>query len=152
MSLAAQPLYGTDLLSRTTLQLDGDMSAPSIARVTRALQRVPGVLLAEINSASSRATVAHDSAVTLASLLAAAAGAGAFAQLVAPPAIAVEGALPLDGKRTRRLLSVAMAVAAGFALVDLLFRSTAGQHWLPAALFSLVWILTLAGASAARRP
>jgi hypothetical protein len=60
---------GPDGLTRTTLQIDGTMSPPSVAQVLEALQRVPGVLLAEVNPQNARAVVAHDAAVPAASPL-----------------------------------------------------------------------------------
>jgi hypothetical protein len=68
--LAAPGAGDADILTRTTLQMDEGLSMASIAQLIKALQRVPGVLLAEIAAGSARAIVAHDAAVPGASLLA----------------------------------------------------------------------------------
>ncbi len=104
---------GVDDLTRTTLQIDGGTSAPSVESIVRALQRVPGVLLAEMNAASARAVVAHDAAVAPASLLAAVAEAGNHAEIVADtrPVAPVR-----DG---RKLMLVRIAGVATVAFVAL---------------------------------
>jgi hypothetical protein len=81
-------LGSSDILTRTTLQIDGSPSSASVAKVVAALQRVPGVLLAEANAVTARATVAHDSGVSAASLIAAAFRAGVRVDIVAPRIVA----------------------------------------------------------------
>jgi hypothetical protein len=93
MTSGAPRPSGVGLLTRTILQIEGGLSVASSSQVTRALQRVLGVLLAEVKSGSARATVAHDDAVTTASLLAAAGGAGVRAKIVPDRAAAA----PCDG-------------------------------------------------------
>ena len=63
------PDPGVDLLTRTTIQVNGSMTAQTTIQVVQALKRVPGVLLAEVDAAGTRAIVAHDPAVPTASLL-----------------------------------------------------------------------------------
>jgi copper chaperone CopZ len=126
------PGAGTaDLLTRTTLQLDANMSIPSMAGVTRALQRVPGVLLAEVNAASSRAFVAHDSGVRLEALLEAAARAGVQARIEAPRVAisAPRPAVPLQSVRFAQLSALAMVPLVLFAAGSLLFHNGALTHW-----------------------
>ncbi len=72
-----------DLLTTTTLQVEVGVSVVSVDRLVHMLRRVPGVLLADMDAASGRATVAHDSAVSMSSLIAAAALAGVRATIVA---------------------------------------------------------------------
>jgi copper chaperone CopZ len=120
-----------DLLTRTTLQLDANLPIPSIAGVTRALQRVPGVLLAEVNAASSRAFVAHDSGVRLDALLEAAAGAGVRAR-VETPRVALSAERPvlkIQTVRFAQLSALAMVPLVLFAAGSLFFRNGAITHW-----------------------
>jgi hypothetical protein len=88
-----------DLLTRTTLRMDSIPSADAIRQMIAALQRVPGVLLAEIAPGADRAVVAHDAAVPNAALLAAAARTGIRLTLVrdarAPEAKSVRSPFPL---------------------------------------------------------
>jgi hypothetical protein len=74
-----------DLLTRTTLRLEGALSAVSLADLIRSLQRVPGVLVAEANALGDRALLAHDGAVPLSALLAAAATLGVRATVEGSP-------------------------------------------------------------------
>jgi Cu+-exporting ATPase len=73
--------YGT-VSETTTLSIVGMTCASCVARVEKALQTVPGVLRADVNLATERATVEHLPAVTRAALAAAVKGAGYEA---APP-------------------------------------------------------------------
>jgi hypothetical protein len=105
-----QRVSGPDILTRTTLQFDTAISAPGALEIKRALQRVPGVLLAEIDGASDRATVAHDCAVPIASLLAAVAANGARAAVVVDPrarGVSAGVAQPLGAIPAQRLFFVA---------------------------------------------
>ncbi len=132
---------GTDLLTRTILQIDAVTSVSSDAQLTHELRRVPGVLLAEVNSASGRATVAHDDAVSTASLLAAAARAGVHAEIIAkaPAATSNGGAGSLPRLVWNRYLPIAAtAVFATLAVANMLFPNVSEEHWLlPAAMSSL---------------
>ncbi len=106
---------GTSDLTRTTLQIDGATSAPSVESIVRALQRVPGVLLAEMNAASARAVVAHDGAVAPASLLAAVAAAGNRAQIIAD----TRPVVPVGDGRTLMLVRVAGVATVAFVALTL---------------------------------
>jgi hypothetical protein len=150
----AQQGGSADILTRTTLQMDGSLSPPSIANVVHALQRVPGVLLAEINAAGARAVVAHDSAVSTASLLAAAAGAGERATIVAD-----RGALPISAGTgppfasipIRRLLLLVAALALLQAFIGALSPSLAKNHVLLPILLAFLWAFVLFSVSFNRR-
>jgi len=143
MSSTAPGAGTSDLLTRTTLQLEANVSLPSIARVTRALQRVPGVLLAEVNATGSRAIVAHDSAVNLESLLEATARAGVRARIEAPRAAAgMRPVLQLQNTRFLQLSAIAMIPLVLFAAGSLLFQNGAVAHW--PILFCCVMIAMLA--------
>jgi Cu+-exporting ATPase len=155
MSFGAPPRpSGVGLLTRTILQIEGVLSVASIAQVTRALQRVPGVLLAEVNSGSARATVAHDDAVTAASLLAAAGGAGVRAKIVPDPATAAPGggaASPQRPAWSEWLPIVVTALFAALALSAILFPDVAFKHWLVPAMMASLGLALLAR-SIVRRP
>ncbi len=143
MSLTSPGAGGSDLLTRTTLQLEANVSLPSIVRVTSALQRVPGVLLAEVNAAGSYAIVAHDSAVNLESLLDAAARAGVRARIEAPLAVAaMRPGLQMQNTRFLQLSAIAMIPLVLFAAGSLLFQNGAVAHW--PILFCCVTIAMLA--------
>jgi copper chaperone CopZ len=130
VSPSAPGAGAADLLTRTTLQLEANVSLPSLARVTHALQRVPGVLLAEVNAAGSRATVAHDSGVNLDSLLEATARAGVRARIEAPRAVAgIVPVLQIQNTRYLQLSALAMIPLVLFAAGSLVFQNGAVAHW-----------------------
>jgi len=110
MSVTATPARRTDLLTRTTLQIDGGGSAPSLTLVIQALHRVPGVLMAEMHAASARAVVAHDSAVPAGALLAAASGAGAHARIVTTTLRKPDDTWELALRPLRHLVALATVV------------------------------------------
>jgi hypothetical protein len=115
----------TALLTRTTLQTFGDASAASLAALVRALQHVPGVLIAELQAAGARVIVMHDSGVPIASFVTAAATAGVRAAIVAParPVPASPGAAaaaPLQAIGAKHVAAVAVAVIVTMALLEML--------------------------------
>jgi hypothetical protein len=141
----ARRVSSPDLLTRTTLQIDTPIAALRFLEIKRALQRVPGVLLAEIDGANGRAMVAHDSAVPMAPLLAAVAANGAHAAVVAEPrTAAVNGgvALPLVTVPIQRLLFVA-AVVLLLPLIGTLSPSIAKNHLLIPIVLAFVWAVVL---------
>jgi hypothetical protein len=145
---------GPDGLTRTTLQIDGTMSPPSVAQVLEALQRVPGVLLAEVNPQNARAVVAHDAAVPAASLLAAATRAGVHAAIVAgvrAPADSVGTALQVQHARLRRFATVALAVFVTLVL-DATVPNIAARQWIVPIVVLLLWILFAVDAVIDRLP
>jgi hypothetical protein len=89
-------------LTRTTIAVASDLSPPLIAQLVAALQRVPGVLLADWVAASAHAVVAHDAAVPVAALEAAA----------APPMLPARTAVitTAPAMTALRLFTVAVAV------------------------------------------
>lgn len=124
MSDAAPGDRAAALLTRTTLQTFGDASAASLAVLVRALQRVPGVLIAELQAAGARVIVMHDSAVPVASFVTAAATAGIRATIVAlplPAAVAgAAAAAPLQAIHVRHVAAVAVAIVVTMALLEML--------------------------------
>jgi hypothetical protein len=135
---------GVDLLTRTTLQLSEGLSIPSIAHLIKALQRVPGVLLAEIAAGSSCAIVAHDAAVPGAALLAAAERAGVHASITAKTPLPSVAASSLRGAPSRRVLTVAGVLLFLLALGETVFPRLAGNHFLLPILLSSVWAFVIA--------
>jgi copper chaperone CopZ len=143
-----------DLLTRTTLQVDGSTAGGSIAQMIRALQRVPGVLLAEVNAANARAVVAHDAAVPATSLIAAAQSAGVQVRIVGDtraPKFANDPAAPLRSLGSRQLLIVAAAAFIVLTVVDLLVRNAAQRHEILIGVTVALWAVFLAKSFMVRR-
>jgi hypothetical protein len=133
----------SDLLTRTTLQFDGTIADATLAPMIRALQRVPGVLLAEVNPATARALVAHDAAVPATSLIAAAQNVGVRVRIVggATPAAAAGHALSRRSVLGNRRLLVAASLAfLALAIVDALVPNTPPKHWILIVLTAAVWV------------
>jgi hypothetical protein len=124
VSAGAPGERATALLTRTTLQTFGDASAPSLAAFVRALQRVPGVLLAELQAAGARVIVMHDAGVPSAAFATAAATAGIRAAIVAPQAPVAaagrEAAAPLQAIGAKHVAAVAVALVVTMALLEML--------------------------------
>jgi hypothetical protein len=132
MSFSAS-VGGMDLLTRTTLQIDGSMSTTSIAHMIQALQRVPGVLLAEVDAVGNRATVAHDAAVPTAALLAAATGVGMHAGLiVGAPALRMnaDSEMRLKREHIQRHMMIWAAVFVAVSLIEALIPNGPAKHWM----------------------
>ena len=145
---------GAELLTRTTLRLDDALSAISLGNLIRALQRVPGVLVAEMNAGGDRAFLSHDDAVPMSSLVAAAAGAGIRATIIpdsrarTAPAIA---AAPARSPTPRLLTVVGLAVFVVLGLIDALVPAVRNNHVASIALISSVWIFFLVDMYLARK-
>jgi hypothetical protein len=128
-----------DHLTRTTLEIEGGSSPASIAAAIRALQRVPGVLLADMHAASTRAVVAHDGAVDPASFVRAVAGAGIRASIVREtPSFGNASALP--GTQFLKMFAASALVVLPLTFAAIFFASAAERQWL-LPLFSLSYIL-----------
>jgi copper chaperone CopZ len=141
----------SDGLTRTTLQIDGSTSDSAFASVIGALQRVPGVLLAEVNRSTACALVAHDGAVAATSLLAAVLVAGNHAKVVEP-----EGATSSEAVRTRRqtILSVVglgSVIFVVLTLIDVLVPGSSSRRWLMPVLMSIFWFFFFAQSFLVRR-
>jgi hypothetical protein len=144
---------GADSLTRTTLQIEGDASASAIAAAIRGLQRVPGVLLAEIYPATTRAVVAHDSAVNTASLVNAVAAAGIRAAIVtAPRAVAPSAPPAFSNAALVRVVVSATIVFAILTLIDLTMPDGADRRWLLPAVSTSLFVFLFARAIGTRRP
>ncbi len=113
----------------------------------RALQRVPGVLLAEVNAATARAVVAHDAAVPATSLIAAAEKAGVHVRIIGDtraPKLADSPGTPLHSLGSRQLLIAAAAAFIVLTIVDLFVPNATQKHVVLFGLTSLLWALFLA--------
>jgi copper chaperone CopZ len=147
------PATDTDLLARTTLQVDGSLAEGSIAQMIRALRRVPGVLLADVNAANGRADVAHDAAVPATSLVTAAQNVGVHVSVVRDtraPKLAGNVA-PLHSLANRQLLVVAAVAFVISTVVDLLLPNVAQKHGILIVLTSSLWAFYLAKSFLAHR-
>jgi hypothetical protein len=136
------------------LQVEEGLSLPSVAELIAALQRVPGVLLADFGAGSARAVVAHDAGVPRASLLAAAERAGVHARIVndarAPTADGNE-ALRLGENRTGRLLALVGGLALLAAIAEAFNPRLASNAFVMPILLSTVWAFVVARAILRRR-
>jgi Cu+-exporting ATPase len=130
---------GGDRLTRTTLEIEGGSSPASIAAAIRALQRVPGVLLADMHAASTRAVVAHDGAVDPASFVRAVAAAGIRASIVRDTA-AVSRASTLPDAQFLKVFAASALIVLPLTFVAIFFASAAERQWL-LPLFSLSYVL-----------
>lgn len=134
-----------DMLTRTTLQLQDVLPPASIAHLIFALQRVPGVLLADLNLGATSVVVAHDSAVSTASLLSAANATGARATLAARPGPARVAVAQATVPKIN--VGVMCAVVLGPALlllaIEVLDPPLATNHYFLPIFLSVAWTFVL---------
>ncbi len=134
-----------DLLTRTTLRFDHNPSAGALANLIRSLQRVPGVLVAELNAVGDRALLAHDGAVPIASLLAAATALGVQATVIRDPRSVPDGASAAQTTaatappRVRPLTLIGVAVFVALGIADALVPALRDNHTLSVILIAAVW-------------
>jgi cation transport ATPase len=140
-----------DILTRTTLQIDGSPSSASIAKVVAALQRVPGVLLAEANAVTARATVAHDSGVSTAELVAAAFRAGVRADIVAPRLVTPKEPIAQPPSLYGLLLLSGAALLVTFGLAGVATRYSPGNPWVVPVLVSACFVFCATAFGGRRR-
>ena len=140
-------MAGDDFLTRTTLQIDTGTTELPIAQLVQGLQRVPGVLFAEMNATGSRVMVAHDAGVPTASLLAAASALGLQAKFVGDSrtaSVRIAAALPASRLPTRNVAIIA-AILVPIALgVSILIPGFTGNRWLLPAIFLALWAIVFA--------
>jgi hypothetical protein len=154
MISASQSARG-DLLTRTTLRLAGGSQPSAIDKVIQALQRVPGVLTVEADATGANALVAHDAAVPLPSLVAAAGFAGATASVVGEvrgptPSVATA---PLLGSMVpaQHLRAVAVAAILAVFIVDIAFPYSPEKRWLVLVPLAVMWMFVMYKALVGRR-
>ncbi len=114
-------MIDADLLTRTTLAFDERMAAATLGQMVRALQRVPGVLLAELTASDAHLVVAHDAGVPANALVAAAENAGVDVRIVSDTRGPIARAQPQPA-RNRNL-----AIAGALAFVALALVKNQGQ-------------------------
>ena len=124
MDLTA-PTGRGDVLTRTTLRLSSGPAPLAIEQVVRALQRVPGVLTVEADASGASAIVAHDAAVPLTSLVAAA---GSTATTLV--------ARPLNRQYLR---FIAIAAILAVLIIDVTFPTSPDKRWLFLAPVAAFW-------------
>jgi hypothetical protein len=134
-----------DSLTRTTLQIGGSPTEVALAQIVRALQRVPGVLLADLNPSDARVLVAHDGAVPATALVAAASGAGPRASILRgpgadAPVANAPAAAPGDPARGRHLIAGIAVIGVALVLIDLLLPDSPHKQLILNGLVLGVWI------------
>jgi hypothetical protein len=143
-----------DLLTRTTLQVDATVAGDTLAQMIRALQRVPGVLLAEVNAADARTIIAHDAAVPASSLIAAAQNVGVHVTVIGDTRIRKPDdnpVTPLHSLVNRQLLIGAATAFIVLTIVNLLVPNATQKHGVLTGLTSLLWAVFLAKSFIAHR-
>jgi hypothetical protein len=144
-----------DLLTRSTFQLNTVPSPLALGQLIGVLHRVPGVLLAEIAPGADRAIVAHDAAVSSASLVEAAAGTGVGLKLVSDtrPAATIAGApkLLIDTPIRNLLVFAAMIAIVPYFLGAINLR-LAGNHLVLPIVLGCLWAFVFGYAMFSRRP
>jgi hypothetical protein len=139
-----------ELLTRTTLRLDGSLTPVSLAGLIRSLQQVPGVLVAEANALGDRALLAHDGAVPMGALLAAAATLGVRATVEHDPerTLPATGATPpaRPGNRARAVTLIGVAVFIVLGAIDAYVPALRANRIVSIALIGAVWSFFLVDA------
>jgi len=153
MAFASQSGRG-DLLTRTTLRLGCGPTPLAIDQVIRALQRVPGVLTVEADAGGANALVAHDAAVPLTSLVAAASLAGNPAKVTGEirelPAPAATAPLP-KSMAQQHLRAIAIAAILAIIIIDMAFPNSPGKRWLFLVPITVFWAFIVFKALAGQR-
>ena len=110
---------------RVELQVDGMTCASCVARVEKALLKVPGVTTASVNLATEKASVGALGSVSFATLAAAIDKAGYAASPV------VDAAAPKPARRLPEWWPVAVASVLTLPLVLPMLLQLFGIHWMP---------------------
>jgi hypothetical protein len=127
-----------DLLTRTTLAFDERMAAATLGQMVRALQRVPGVLLAELTASDAHLVVAHDAGVPANALVAAAENAGVDVRIVSDTRGPIARAQPQPARNRNLAIAGALAFVA-LALVDALVKNQGQKHTILIVLTVSLW-------------
>ena len=123
---AAVRKAGYDIATKeTVLQIEGMTCASCVARVEKALLKVPGVSTASVNLATERATVQALPSVRVAALVAAVDKAGYGAKDVADDALA-----DTPKQRLPSWWPIAASAALTIPLVVPMFADLFGAHWM----------------------
>jgi uncharacterized membrane protein len=147
------PQTQSDLLTRTTFQLNKILSPLALGQLIAVLHRVPGVLLAEIATGANRLTVAHDAGVSSASVVDAAARTGVGLKLVLDtrPAARLGAPQASNDAPIRNLVSFAVLIAVVSFLGAIISRLAWNQLVLPIVL-GCVYAFVICYAMFKRRP
>jgi len=134
-----------DLLIRTTLRLEGGPVPLALQQAVRALQRVPGVLTVDSDVAGATVLVAHDAAVPLSSLVAAATVAGTATTVVREARLWTSEPTTLlpKSKNQSHLWGISMAVILAVILFDVALPNNLGQRWLMLAPLAVLWTIVV---------
>jgi copper chaperone CopZ len=123
-------------------------------QIIRALKRVPGVLTVEADAGGASALVAHDAAVPLTSLVAAASMAGAAAKVVGEvgglPASTATTLLPKSTNQVH-LRGVAIAAIVAVIIIDMTFPNSPEKRWLFLLPLAVLWAFVVFKELAGRR-
>jgi copper chaperone CopZ len=126
----------------------------AIDQVIRALQRVPGVLTVEADAGGANALVAHDAAVPLTSLVAAASSAGNPAKVAGEirglPAPAPTAPLPKSMVQ-QHLRAIARAAILAVIVIEIAFPTSLEKRWLFLAPLAVFWAFIVFKALAGQR-
>ena len=126
--------YGV-VTAQATLPILGMTCASCVSRVERALRKPPGVLKADVNLATEKATVTYvPGQASRADLVAAVKAAGY--DVISEPAVVVEGASAsavdaADTARAAAYRALKTKVVVGFALSIVIFAGTMQPDWFP---------------------
>ena len=126
----------------TELSLTGMTCASCVSHISKALNKVPGVLNASVNLATERATIEHQSEVTPPTLIEAVAGAGYGAALVDDTEQSSdEDARRRDAEsqRKRALLIFAVSLFVPTMILGMFVGDFRGKDWVMFALTLPVW-------------
>ncbi|HVA36864.1 MAG TPA: heavy metal translocating P-type ATPase [Candidatus Dormibacteraeota bacterium] len=129
--------------SKTELAVEGMTCASCVARVTKYLERVPGVESAGVNLATERALIAHDAAVSIEALEAAVEQAGYHARPVENAGLEAEDEdarrRERELARSRRILVLGVALLVPTLLLGMAVPAFTGKDWLMLALAIPAW-------------
>jgi Cu+-exporting ATPase len=126
----------------TELAISGMTCASCAAHVRRALGRVPGVLDAQVNLATERASVAHEPETALTALVNAVEGAGYGAVVVRDPSSDEDAKLrDVQVRRKGALLILGFALFVPMLVLGMTPLNFAGKDWVMFALTLPVWAI-----------
>jgi Cu+-exporting ATPase len=122
---------GYEVASRhVELVIEGMTCASCVARIERALRKVPGVIEATVNLATERAAVRVTAQATDADLVRAVTEAGYAAKALADASSVTEVGTPTPAWRTQEVRHLMIAAALSLPLVLPMIGMLVGEHWM----------------------